>query len=244
MACPTTYLTGSAGDALAACAAIGSGIDRVLAPGWRSAGGEGCGSARSSRRHTPSTLVRSEDSRLRTAVWAPGVLVVTIAIRDDPMVIVQDADLTARRLSAADWPWVQQWFHDPVLNTRLGPVDQEWLQEVLTAGDSVQLVIHTPAGHPVALLGCTWDPTGDLHAFTDVAVDPLLRGNGYRRRALSVAMAYPDHPPARSWLTFVDPHNQAAFAFFTRCGWQHEGLDNGMHRFVHPSRDYGQLCNG
>lgn len=126
-----------------------------------------------------------------------------------------------------------------MLNMRLGPVDEDWLQEVLTPDDGVQLVICTPLGDPVALLGCTWDRTGDLHTFTDVAVDPLLRGTGYERRALGTAMAYPGHPPVSGWLTFVDPDNAAAYAFFTHCGWEHEGLDEGMHRFTTRHRLLG-----
>lgn len=145
---------------------------------------------------------------------------------------INDSELTARRLHASDWPWIQEWFGDPVLDTRLGPLDEEWLREALTAQDGVHLVVRDPTGHPVALLGCVWDDSGDAHAFTDVAVNPVLRGRGYGRRALRTAMADPAHPPCRGWLAFVDPDNAAAFAFFARCGWQHDGTDDGMHRFT------------
>lgn len=143
-----------------------------------------------------------------------------------------DTDLEVRHLAESDWQWVKHWFTDPILSARLGPLDDDWLHEALTAEDGVQLVIHTPVGRPVALVGCAWGPADDLHAFTDVAVDPQLRRSGYGREALRIAMTYPRHPRFAGWLTFVDPNNSDAFAFFVRCGWSYEGLDDGMHRFT------------
>ncbi|WP_396652203.1 GNAT family N-acetyltransferase [Microbacterium sp. AG790] len=96
----------------------------------------------------------------------------------------------------------------------------------------VQLVICGPSGQPVALVGCAWGAAGAPHALTDVAVKPQLRGCGYGREALCTATSYPGHPVGAGWLAFVDPNNSDAFSFFTRCGWQHEGLDAGMRRFA------------
>ncbi len=61
----------------------------------------------------------------------------------------------AREFLADDWPWVQEWFQDPLLNRELGPMDQEWLEAIIAEDNGVQLVVST-GGEPVALLGCVW----------------------------------------------------------------------------------------
>ncbi|MNJ35671.1 hypothetical protein D3C77_304230 [compost metagenome] len=136
-----------------------------------------------------------------------------------------------RRITAQDWPWIQRWFEDQRLNEELGPLDQAWLDHVLHAEDSVQLV-GVEGNAPVALIGCAWSlEAGGLHGITDIAVSPLSCGTGIGRRALAAVVRWDGHPPAAGWVAFVDPENEDAYAFFTALVWRYHGLDDGMHRF-------------
>lgn len=136
-----------------------------------------------------------------------------------------------RVIARDDWPWIQRWFEDE----ELGPLDEDWLDHVLHADDGVQLV-GLQGDAPVALIGCAWSPeAGGLHAITDIAVSPVLRGTGVGRGALAAAVAWEGHPPARGWMAFVVQENESAFGFFTALAWTYRGLDDAMHRFELPA---------
>lgn len=135
-----------------------------------------------------------------------------------------------RPMTRDDWSWIQSWYQDEAIDRELGPVDDEWLEHVLTAEDGMQFVVEEEH-RPAALIGCVWDPRGIEHGITDIAVDPERRGTGIGRRAIEAALAWPGHPPTARWIAFVDPENPAAHRFFTALGWRAEGLDDNMHRF-------------
>lgn len=136
-----------------------------------------------------------------------------------------------RKIRAADWDWIQQWFLDEDLNRELGPLDQEWLDHVLSAADSIQLVAEQDK-RPVALIGCVWGDGGDLpHAITDIAVDPALRGTGQAKAIVQAVLAWPGHPPARRWVAFVFPENTRACHFFESLGWEHVALVDQMNEY-------------
>lgn len=137
-----------------------------------------------------------------------------------------------RRFTRDDWGWVQKWFEDETLNNELGPLDEEWLEYVLAEESGVQLVYCEADGSPAALVGCVWDPAGIEHGITDLAVNPSRRNKGVGRRALNETLAWSGHPRSKHWVAFVDPENSVAFSFFVALGWQHEGRDGLMERFV------------
>lgn len=135
-----------------------------------------------------------------------------------------------RPFVAPDWAWTVEWFRDDAINAALGPLDQEWLDAVLSDEGTVQLVVETE-GTPVGLVGIAWDPNGDAHVITDIAVTPRTRRRGLGKTVLAAATAWPQHPRARGWVAFVDPSNRGARAFFEAIGWASEGLEDGMYRF-------------
>ncbi|MGO2139189.1 MAG: GNAT family N-acetyltransferase [Leucobacter sp.] len=169
----------------------------------------------------------------------------------------------ARRMVRSDWEWVQRWFEDETLDKELGPLDNEWLEHVLSETDGVELVIeaaHPATGQraPIALVGVVWGvpetdaavdgadapdaPAGATetgHAITDLAIDPERRGFGLGRIAIDATMAWGDHPATDSWIAFVDQENEGARLFFEAIGWEYEGLDgegdDAMHRFATPA---------
>lgn len=147
----------------------------------------------------------------------------------------------ARRVTRADWDWIQRWFTDETLERELGPLDTNWLEHVLAYSDGVELVVEAPhpaTGEfsPIALVGVVWGNDGSGHAITDLAIDPQRRGYGLGRTAINAAMAWPEHPPTHAWVAFVDQDNAGAHAFFSAIGWVDEGLDgedsDAMHRFT------------
>lgn len=136
-----------------------------------------------------------------------------------------------RKITREDWPWIQGWFKDEVLNSELGPLDEEWLNHVLHADDGAQLV-GEENGEPVALIGCVWSPEIDgLHGITDIAVSPHSRRSGLGRRAIQEFVRWTGHPAAEGWMAFVDKDNKPAHAFFSALAWTYCGLDDDMHRF-------------
>ncbi|WP_234789994.1 GNAT family N-acetyltransferase [Mycolicibacterium fortuitum] len=136
-----------------------------------------------------------------------------------------------RPMVRSDWRWISDWFRDAELDRQLGPIDDEWLEHVLSDHGGVELVVEDDHGQPAALVGCVWDRSGDEHAITDLAVNPRLRRSGIGREAVTATLAWAEHPAAKCWIAFVDVDNSAAFSFFSAIGWRHEGLDDGMHRF-------------
>nr|WP_313372438.1 GNAT family N-acetyltransferase [Brucella intermedia] len=135
-----------------------------------------------------------------------------------------------RKLRRDDWTWIQTWFQDECLNRALGPLDQEWLNYVLTQHDGIQLIAEID-GEPVGLIGCQWDRQGKQHGITDFAIAPAKRQRGLGGRVLAGVVDWAGHPSTASWVAFVDPQNLGAQKFFSVLGWQYDGIEDGMHRF-------------
>ncbi|RLV56152.1 GNAT family N-acetyltransferase [Aeromicrobium phragmitis] len=128
-------------------------------------------------------------------------------------------EVTLRRFTAEDWPWLRAWYADPQLNAQLGPLDEDWLHHVLAEHDGVELVAsHREA--PVAVVGCVWG-TGEHpdHVITDLAVAPGRRREGWAAAAVQEFLAWPGHLDAPAWRAYVESGNQVAFAFFESLGW-------------------------
>lgn len=152
-------------------------------------------------------------------------------MRQEKITSEQATPLRVRAFEQSDWDWMQKWFEDEVLNSRLGPVDETWVEYVLADTDGAQLVVELPDGAAVALVGVAWDRAGRVHCITDIAVDPRRRRCRIGGAALSVVMAWRGHPPVDTWIAFVDPENSPASTFFSSIGWTWDGIDDGMHRF-------------
>ncbi|KQN75065.1 GNAT family N-acetyltransferase [Devosia sp. BK] len=136
-----------------------------------------------------------------------------------------------RKFAADDWPWVQEWFQDALLNLELGPMDQAWLEAVLGDHNGVQLVASIE-DVPVALIGCIWGADEHpSHYITDIAVSPKLRGQGFGLRALQLVMAWPAHPPTSKWTAFVNPQNHRAQSLLRKASWLEFGMSDGMLKF-------------
>lgn len=153
--------------------------------------------------------------------------------RDSQETVASDR---GRPLSADDWTWLTDWATDPVLDRELGPIDRSWLEHVLADDAGVELVVVDREQRPFALVGCIWDPTGESHVVSDIAVDPRRRRTGLGRRAIAAALGWAGHPHAAGWTAFVSPHNSGALRFFRTLGWQDQGHQDGMRQFFSPAK--------
>lgn len=89
-------------------------------------------------------------------------------------------NLEFRRFQKDDFPEYTSWFMDPELDRRLGPIDQEWLDAVLSKKESEGVAWTVLRDKEmVALIETVFDPQGHLPAgIAAIAINPGLRRQG------------------------------------------------------------------
>lgn len=139
--------------------------------------------------------------------------------------------LTVRPFTAADYAPYRRWYDDPVLDARLGPIDDDWLDCVLREVDGRQAVCEE-AGTMVAVAGVVLPrDTGGWGAVSDLAVDPARRGMGIGRRVLRALLARPELASVTEWRAWAEHDNLGAIGVLRAAGWRHVGIDDGMVEF-------------
>lgn len=137
-------------------------------------------------------------------------------------------EISLRPFKRADWAWLQVWFQDEITNQELGPLDEEWLEHVLSDRRGVQLVAETQ-GQPVAIIGVTWGIENDPpHAITDLAVHPDKRRRGFGLQSVQAVIGWPGHPMTNKWIAFVELRNKPAQEMLTALGWREFENDGKM----------------
>ena len=138
-----------------------------------------------------------------------------------------------RLFAATHFTEYLSWYADAELNDQLGPMDDEWLDFVLTDQEGRQFS-YLEDGRLSAVIGVAPDPDKDVWVVTDLAVNPALRRHGIGRRALTAVTEYGEFLSRPRWLAYVMSGNPVAHRFFTAQGWQcvagPEGED-GMYSF-------------
>lgn len=138
-----------------------------------------------------------------------------------------------RLFAATDFAEYLSWYADPELNDQLGPMDDEWLDFVLTDKEGRQFS-YLEDGRLSAVIGVVPDPDKDVWVVTDLAVNPALRRHGIGRRAIAAVTGCDEFRSRPRWLAYAMSDNPAAHRFFTALGWQcvaePEGED-GMYSF-------------
>lgn len=142
------------------------------------------------------------------------------------------ASLTVRPFVAADFEEYRRWYEDAELNEQLGPMDDDWLDYVLSDSEGAQCVC-LDGERMVAVVGLAIDPEQEAWVITDIAVNPAMRRRGLGRRAVEAVMAQPQFSSLSTWLAYVMPDNPAADRFFTSLGWAQacDPSDDEMARF-------------
>ena len=122
--------------------------------------------------------------------------------------------------AAADFPEYQSWYADHELNQRLGPMDNAWLNDVLTNSAGCTWSVRQ-SNELVAVIGVVLpDADHPCYCITDFAVKPKLRNQRIGSVVLAQLLQQHELAPHQYWQAYVDQRNPKALAFFTTNGWQ------------------------
>jgi GNAT superfamily N-acetyltransferase len=140
------------------------------------------------------------------------------------------------RFTRADFACYGAWYADEELNRQLGPMDEAWLEYVLSDQGGVQLSFYLD-DELVAVAGVALPPEpGRPHVVTDLAVQPGRRGQGIGSVVLALLLAAEEFVDSAGWEAYVSPDNPGAQRFLERRGWTcvaAPGDDNEMLTYRH-----------
>jgi ribosomal protein S18 acetylase RimI-like enzyme len=127
--------------------------------------------------------------------------------------------LVIAQFTKKDFPIYKDWFEDTELNTRLGPMDDDWLEYVMNQVDGCQYSVFDE-NKLVAVIGIILpDEKHPAYYITDFAIRPDLRGKGVGSEVLRSFLKQFPLKPGQTWKTFVDTRNPRAKTFFESNGW-------------------------
>lgn len=98
--------------------------------------------------------------------------------------------LRARRFTEEDFPIYRAWYADEWLNRQLGPMDEEWLTNVLSDAEGEQWSFFVE-GTLIAVVGLTPDQSTHTWIISDFAVNPMYRNQGWGQRVWEALIALP-----------------------------------------------------
>ena len=125
-----------------------------------------------------------------------------------------------------DFSIYQQWFDDPWLNKALGPIDQEWLDYVLSTKEGAQYGVWQKE-ELIAVIGLVWgNKKHRYHTLSDFAVRPDLREKGLGVEVMNYFLQAVQLPEKLPIHAHVMPNNKGAFQFFSKLGWKVLHLPN------------------
>lgn len=123
------------------------------------------------------------------------------------------------KFTAEDFPEYKAWYEDAELNMRLGPMDDAWLDHILTENNGCQYSVFCEK-ELIAVIGILFpNPEHPAYYITDFAIKPALRNQGIGSEVLLELVKL--HPLKRgeTWRMFIDERNPRAKIFFERNGW-------------------------
>ncbi|MEZ4730437.1 MAG: GNAT family N-acetyltransferase [Caldilineaceae bacterium] len=142
--------------------------------------------------------------------------------------------LTFRQFQEADYPEYASWFVDADLNHRLGPMDQAWLDAVLTepAAQGITWAILREAEF-VAVIETVFDPDGHLPAgIPAIAVKPSLRGQGIGTAVLHQLLALHHAQGIEQHIAYVAQDNVSARRLVECVGFVQTDAEPNEHGYL------------
>ncbi|MEN0003398.1 MAG: GNAT family N-acetyltransferase [Bacteroidota bacterium] len=126
--------------------------------------------------------------------------------------------MTLRPFRRSDFSTYQQWYDDAQMNDALGPVDNAWLEYVLSENEGKQFSM-LQQEELLGVAGIIW-PTQlyPVHYITDLAIAPSHQGKGYGRLLIEL-LSKQSRPSSNVWKAFVMRNNPAGKAFFLALDW-------------------------
>lgn len=138
------------------------------------------------------------------------------------------------QFSIDDFTEYKSWFVDPELNAELGPMDDKWLQAVITEHNGVEYSVFDEVGL-IGVVGILFpDIEHPAYYITDIAIRPNAKKMGIGTQILRQLMSMHQLENGQCWKAFVDYENQPAIIFFKKNGWSclsQKPDDHGMLEF-------------
>jgi RimJ/RimL family protein N-acetyltransferase len=130
------------------------------------------------------------------------------------------------------------WFVDQALNRHLGPIDQEWLDAVLSQPESAGVTWAVfRDGELVAVVETVFDPDNHLPAaITAIAIKPGLRQQGIGTTALRLILSLHKNKGIVEHVAYISIHNTAGQRCFRIVGFvpvKSEPDESGYLEFRH-----------
>ena len=146
------------------------------------------------------------------------------------------------------FPIYRSWFTDAELNKQLGPLDENWLDYILTDTTGDQFCF-THFDDLIAVAGIYFSTQDHpYNVVTDIAVRPDLRRRGLGCLILKLLPSMVREGGAQDWRANINPNNTAAIQLFEKSGWarkeqskdqskERKTPDDDMIIFEHPTKD-------
>ena len=114
------------------------------------------------------------------------------------------------------------WYADSSIEDKLGVLDEEWLEDVLTDTSNLQYGGFVD-DEMVASVGL-YSPELEFpfYVVAEIAVKPSWQRKGVATKILELLFADPELIDSDIWLAFVDADNIEAIKFFEVNGWKNE----------------------
>lgn len=130
-------------------------------------------------------------------------------------------NLVFKRFEREYYPEYESWFSDPYLNRQLGPMDEDWLDAVLSEPPSEGATWAVFRGNEmVAVLECVFDPSRKLPAgITALATKPDLRQGGIGTAVLQTILALHSGQGIIEHVAYISKNNQAGQRCFEKSGF-------------------------
>jgi len=113
------------------------------------------------------------------------------------------------------------WFVDPELDRHLGPIDQIWLEAVLSKPEAAGVTWAAFRGMElVAVVETVLDPEGRLPAaMASIATKPGLRRQGIGKRVLGQILSLHKRQGVLEHVAYVSMHNQGGWRCLEKAGF-------------------------
>jgi len=129
--------------------------------------------------------------------------------------------LEFRRFQREHYPEYVSWFSDPELNRQLGPLDNDWLEAVLSEPDSAGITWAVFRGAElIAVVETIFDPQNQLPTvISAIAVKPPLRRQGIGTTVLQQILSLHNSKGIGEHVAYVSIHNSGGRRCVEKAGF-------------------------
>jgi len=143
-------------------------------------------------------------------------------------------NLELRRFQLEHFAEYASWFADPELDRHLGPMDQEWLDLVLSQPEGEGITWAVFRGlELVAVIETVFDPANRMPAaITALAIKPGLRRQGIGTSVLRLILSHHKSRGIVEHVALVSIHNPGGWRCFEKAGFAPATAEPNKHGYV------------